>query len=343
MKVTILFTTLFVFLITALFGQDNKIPLDHSVYDDWKQISRAQLSNDGRWASWEVNPQRGDGLLHLLNLQTSVQDSMARGTRARFSPGSDYMAFLITPEADSVRQAKVDGKKRGEMPKDVLGIYRLHDRNYRIVENVASFSVPDKSSPWMAYHLAEMPEDTVKGRDLYAHNPITETIYRFPRVTDYLLSDNGQLLVFEESVDDEVSRIHVFRTGDQTQQLLFEGEGNIRGITVDEEGKQVAFLFAEDTEGPQLFSLFLWRDGEEASSVAVTSDSPGVPAGWGPSEHRSPQFTSDGKRVFFGTAPLPEPQAEDTLLPEEKHRLDVWHYRDPLIQPMQLVQADREK
>jgi len=337
------FTILFILLISILFGQENKTPLDHSVYDDWKQIVRAQLSNDGRWASWEVNPQRGDGLLHLLNLQTNVPDSLARGTRARFSPGSDYMAFLISPKADSVRQAKVDGKKREEMPKNTLGIYRLHDRNYRTIENVASFSLPAKSSQWMAYHLAELPEDTVKGQDLFVYNPITEAEHRFPQVTDYVLSDNGQLLVFEESVDDDLSRIHVFRTGDQTQQLLFEGEGTIRRITADEEGKQVAFLFAEDTEGPQLFSLFVWRDGDEAAGVAVTPDSPGVPAGWGPSENRSPQFTSDGSRVFFGTAPLPESQAEDTLLPEEKHRLDVWHYRDPLIQPMQLVQAEREK
>ena len=48
--------------------------------------------------------------------------------------------------------------------------------------------------------------------------------------------------------------------------------------------------------------------------------------------------------MFFGTAPRPEPEVEDEdILDEEKVRLDIWNWKDPLLQPMQLVQASREQ
>ncbi len=76
----------------------DKVPLNHSVYDDWKNIARPRLSNDGRWASYELNPQHGDGSLILVNLQTGVTDTVDGGQHAVFSAGSDYFVYLIKPE-----------------------------------------------------------------------------------------------------------------------------------------------------------------------------------------------------------------------------------------------------
>jgi len=43
----------------ASYGQ--KKALDHSVYDNWKSIGNVQITEDGKFALYQVNAQEGDG------------------------------------------------------------------------------------------------------------------------------------------------------------------------------------------------------------------------------------------------------------------------------------------
>ena len=59
------------------------------------------------------------------------------------------------------------------------------------------------------------------------------------------------------------------------------------------------------------------------------------------SENGRVEFSKDGARLFFGYAkpPAAEP-AEDATEPV---KVDIWNYKDPLLQPMQKVRAEEEK
>jgi len=59
-----------------------------------------------------------------------------------------------------------------------------------------------------------------------------------------------------------------------------------------------------------------------------------------PSEHAKLQFSKDGARLHFGTAPHPSPEPDDA---PELSKVDIWSYKDPLLQPMQQVRAEEEK
>ncbi len=359
-------TTSIIFLILLVnFGtsQSTKSPLDHSVYDDWKNLSRQQFSKDGQWISYEINPQRGDGWLYLYNLADNTTDSMERGSRAVFSPNNDFIAYFIEPEATAVRQAKIDGKKRDEMPQKNLGIRLLSEDESIVVENVQSFSVPGKDSSWIFYRLAKMPEDTLKGTALVAFNTLTRTEHRFPGVTDHVISDNGALLAFVQPDGEKENSLSlsVFKTANSELQTIFEDAGTIKTLAADDAGNKLAFVFGNNndqedadnnTDGSnddhtsreaREYSLYLWQDGSGGALLIADTDTPEMPDGWQVSQHTNLLFAKNGNKLFFGTAPFPEPEPVDTLLPEEKHDLDVWHYRDPLIQPMQLVQLSREE
>ena len=66
-----------------------------------------------------------------------------------------------------------------------------------------------------------------------------------------------------------------------------------------------------------------------------------MPAGMVVSENGRPEFSKDGTRLFFGYAkpPAAEP-AEDATEPV---KVDIWNWKDPLLQPMQKVRAEAEK
>jgi dipeptidyl aminopeptidase/acylaminoacyl peptidase len=60
------------------------------------------------------------------------------------------------------------------------------------------------------------------------------------------------------------------------------------------------------------------------------------------SENGTLQFSKNGEKLFFGTAPI-QP-AKDTLLVDfELARLDIWHYKDDYLQPQQLKQLSQEQ
>ncbi len=334
------FTITLLFTISLSAGPDRK-PLNHGVYDQWKNISRPQLSGDGRWASYEVNPQKGDGLLYIINLQTNRLDSVERGTNARFSHGSEFLACLVKPGEAALRKARAEERSREEMPGDNLYILRLHDYREQMVENVKSFDIAVEGSSWMVYHLEGEPGDSKDGSELLALNPVSGEEFNFGNVVDYSLSDNGKLLLMDVNNESGKSLI-VLDTSKGETAVIFSAEGTTGNIATDREGNQAAFLFSPDDNEPGHYSLFHWETGSALSAEIAGAGSPGMPEGWNVNRHTSISFADNGQRLFFGTAPVAEPEPTDTLMEDEKARLDIWHYKDPLIQPMQLVHKENE-
>jgi dienelactone hydrolase len=72
---------------------------------------------------------------------------------------------------------------------------------------------------------------------------------------------------------------------------------------------------------------------------------PGFPAGWIISDKGALSFSLDGGKFFFGITPAPPPAKDENQEPaaEEQVKLDLWHWKDDYIQPMQRVRADQER
>src|SRR6056297_1239577 len=92
MKIKILLFTLFILSLTG-YAQEEKKPLDFSVYDNWKYIENEGISNDGEWVFYESNPYYGDGKTVVYNTQTEQKTTVRRAKDAKFSPNSDYLVY----------------------------------------------------------------------------------------------------------------------------------------------------------------------------------------------------------------------------------------------------------
>ncbi len=378
-----LFGSLMMFLMLAgiVQGQTTgKKPLTHDVYDAWKSLSHVTPSRDGAWVTWEINPQQGDGWLYLYNMKKHALDSFARGYGARFSPEGDYLVFKIKPQYAVVRKAKKEKKKKEDMPEDSLGILVLKGLSLEKVEKVSSFGVPEKGGSWFWYRrekiYPEKPDTTgmsaseeakkaykekkkaydkevkkikkAKGTDLVVADPVAGRSVVFRDVTGQMISKNGSRLAFITCAKDSLTtaEVYLFTAEGALSKRIFAHTGKVstaEKVVVDGHGKQVAFLHSADTGDAKVFSLYYWKEGEDSALVAVDTLSPGMPAGWSVSNNKTPWFSDRGSRLFLGTAPKPEPEPEDTLLPEEKYHVDIWNWKDPYLQPMQKLRAEREK
>lgn len=363
---------LFIFLVISMMGliaQAQQKPLDHTIYNKWKILEKTNISPDGAWVTYEVNPGKGDGMLYFFNTKNQTTDSAARGYDAQFAGNSKFIVFKIKPSEDTLRKAKLAKKEKDDLPKDSLGIF-VSGAPVRKFAQVKSFKVAAEGGEWVAFlhEKLEPAKDTTdtsdsakaekekptrskkkkkkaEGRRLVLLNMATDSIFQFDDVTDYALSRNEQLIAFITSTNDSIDSTRVIRF-DQELALadtLFNNRGVASRLAVDEQGAQLAFVYSADTSKIKNYDLAYWQKEKALAAIVVDSAAAGLASGWRVSEHRSPVFTRDGAQLFFGTAPQAEPEPKDTVPKDEKVSVDVWNWRDDYIQPRQNKMLDNER
>jgi dipeptidyl aminopeptidase/acylaminoacyl peptidase len=348
-----------------------KKPITHDVYDSWKRITGESISQNGQWIGYTLEPQEGDANLILFARTASEYDTIPRGTGARFTVNSDYCAFSIKPFFADIRKARIDKKKPADSPKDSLGIMRLSDRTIVKVPRVMSFKLPEKGSGWIAYLLEKEPAaaDTAKKKDakktdaadaadedkdkkdergttLVARELATGRDTTFKFVSEYIFTKDGSRLLFSSTGNDSTVKggVFCFDTKHWALDTLLAGKGKYKQLAFDENGEQAAFVADRDTSKAKqrFYSLYYWSSPEKAASMIADTNTEGMRQHWLISENGKITFSKDGRRLFFGTAPVPMPE-DTTLYESETAKLDVWNWQDPLLQSQQVKSLDEEK
>ncbi len=341
---------------------EQKKIMDHSIYDDWKTLQNPLISNNGNWVSYEINPARGDGMLYLYNTAAEEYQTAPRGTQAVFSYAGDFLAYNIKPEFRATREAKKKKKKKDAMPKDSLGVIITDEGSVLKFDRVKSFRVAPEGGDWLVIHHYSKKDtskdDSVEtdsvnngkpkkpaGSDLTILHPLSREVHYVSDVTAYEVSGNGKLVAYIRSTGDSVRINHVSVFDTRSRQFfdLFEAEGMLEHLSISESGEQLAFLHHKDSSRTAGYNLYHWSQSFGAVKTIVDSLSEGMPEGWGVSKNGKLWFSTDESKLFFGTAPITSQEEEDSLLDEEKPKVDVWNWNDPLLQSMQKVQLKEDQ
>jgi dipeptidyl aminopeptidase/acylaminoacyl peptidase len=371
MKIKLLITFfLIVSTIFSVYSQELKsLTIDDLM--EWNHLKREQISRNGQFVSYEITPLKGDGKLFVWDKKSQQNKTFYRGTSAAFSPESNYIAFKIQPYYDTVRQLKLKKTKKEKLPKDSLGVYIFETGEFKKFERVKSFLLPDKGSSWMVWSKEKeikkkdkTEEDTAKNEkkgktkkkkkektfdksapksfELVVYNPIADVTYSYENVTEYEFSEQGNTLVFIRQQNDSLLRSAVvkFDTKKEKADTIFIKEGLSKKLAVDHKGKQIAFIHSEDTIKEKAYSL-QYFDGKTIAQIADTLTET-IQDKWTVSENGRIYFSKMDKRLFFGVACPPKPEPKDTLLDEEKVKLDLWSWTDGKLQPEQLAEKEKE-
>lgn len=351
------------FLVSLLtlpsFGQERR-PLDHDDVDAWRHIGSAQLSDSGQWVVWEDAPAEGDSRLYIRSVDGEKKLDLDRGTDARVLAGESWLAFRLKAPFDSTRQAKLAEKEKEELPADSMGLVDLRTLQVRMLGTLGSeFRAPEESGVWLAWTTgaSEAAKDTTKadstlsdripkkaeGQSMIVFDPTTESRVQVDHVTHYTFSEDGRRLVFtRQSKDGAQDGIYELRQGMEAPDVIAQAPGRYSKPVLDKSGTRLAFMTDSavwPAEQPRM--KLMTKTGSGASQAVSESF---LPADWWVSEHGSVRFSESGARLFFGTAPIPEPEPEKgVLLDNESIEVDVWSWTDPLLQPMQLVQQKSER
>jgi dipeptidyl aminopeptidase/acylaminoacyl peptidase len=182
------------------------------------------------------------------------------------------------------------------------------------------------------------------GADLIIRNLATGQDNTIPLVTDFAWSRDGSWLAYAvSSPKAEEDGAFARRMSDGTTIALHKGKGNYKALEFDEAGAQLAFLSdqAEYDKDVSPYRLYYWKAGDQAAIELASADTRGVASGMVISDQAPPRFSQDGHRLFVGTATRPQPPAAEGA--PQPRSVDLWHYQDPLLQPMQRVRAQQER
>jgi dipeptidyl aminopeptidase/acylaminoacyl peptidase len=182
------------------------------------------------------------------------------------------------------------------------------------------------------------------GSDLIVRNLVSGQDVTIPLVSDFAWSKDGSWLAYAvSSAKAEEDGAFARKMSDGTIVALHKGKGNYKSLAFDDAGAQLAFLSdqAEYEKEVSPYRVYYWKAGDAAATELVSGATRGVPQGLVPSDQAAPRFSDDGTRLFVGTAPPPAPPTpEGALAPRG---VDIWHWQDPMLQPMQRVRAQQER
>src|SRR5215213_10271845 len=187
------------------------------------------------------------------------------------------------------------------------------------------------------------------GSELVLRNTTTGAERTFNDAVDFTISKDAKTLVFTTSSrKEDTNGVYAVTTGsDGAPVALLSGKGKYQRLTWDEDNTQLAFTSdKEDAAAKQpRFRVYHWNRKDPQATEIVSITSPGFRKEFVVGERANLSFSLDGSRLFLGTAPPPEPEknADEELPADEKVLVDLWHWKDDYVQPIQKVRAEQDR
>ena len=369
------------FLLIINFFSAQKKPLDHSVYDAWQSVGSRLISNDGKWLGYYVDAQEGDGNLYIYSTFNKTQQKFPRASKLFLTSDSKFAIFTVKPFYKDIKAVKDKKLKKDKLTKDSLYIINLSTNKIEKIANVKSYKAPFKGGSFVAYlfeNLKEKSTDSAKDDDkddakddddknakpseLVVINLTTGQKQSFQNVVKYQFSENGKQLAFvtqkpEEKKDPKdkekdkpkdkskpkkyaLQSVNLVNLENFAVNKLLEEEGDFAQLTFDKSATQFALTGTTSAENDLVKDYNLYYFSKNKNAV-LNQKSAKMPKDWVISENQAPNFSKDGKQLYFGVAP--KPIAKDTALITNDHAiLDVWSYKDDYLKTIQLKNLNKD-
>ncbi len=166
---------------------------------------------------------------------------------------------------------------------------------------------------------------------------------RIADVLAYEFDDSAKVLAYAVSSRDSTKDgVYVRNLGTGATQTVLSGPGNYRAFTFDRAQQQFAFTSDRDEFGrPGARSTVYYGTLKTGTAQPVIAPS-ALPAGTRLADNPGINFSRAGNAFTFNIAP----PFEDSIPTDSltgKAVFDLWHWQDPVLQPTQKLQANRDR
>lgn len=311
---------LFLFASVIGYSQSSKPHIDSAALANWTVIGdNPVISDDGKYFMYIIgNLPIGSNTLVIQQVDGEWKKEFIGAEKGIFAGGSELAVFKL---------------------EDTLYFLSLGTDVNTYVTNVKDYRQPaNGEGKWIGYQKQNSMDLVI--RDLF-----TSEEQRYTSISSYSFHDKGKILLITKkdssnngqslnwiNLDTQKSNI-VWRANDQTD------KNSAGSLTFDESGKQLAFIVQQTRAEKAFNSIWYYKEGMDKAIEKVRNESAGVDSGMVIS-NRGLYFSKSGKFIFFKIEPKPQPLRK---IDPNAVKVDVWSYKDILLQHNQLLRSLEQK
>ncbi|MFN7949536.1 MAG: prolyl oligopeptidase family serine peptidase [Blastocatellia bacterium] len=314
-----------------------------AAFQAMNRITRPFFTADSRFVAFTIEPDKAAVLkarkekkkpeempknaLGLMDLSTGQVTRIEKVKSFQVpEDGAGFIAYLLEPKPEEKKP-----EEKADAPK----------------QNDDAEADDDQQRGGRAAGSAPRSRKKEYGSDLVLRNLTNGSERSFADVLEYTFSKDAKSLVYAvSSKKEETNGLFAVTPGtDGAPAELLAGKGRYTKLTWDEDQKQLAFTSDRDDAASKepKHKLYYWNRSDAKATELVSTATPNFRSGFVIGDRATLSFSLDGSRLFFGIAPPPEPEkeADAEAATDEKVSVDLWHWKDDYIQPMQKVRAEQ--
>ncbi|KPK95588.1 hypothetical protein AMJ80_04735 [bacterium SM23_31] len=340
-----LFAAILIFA-ACLYAQENngKKALTFDDYARWRSVTSTSISDDGNWITFGYSRREADDTLYVRNLENDKLHVIPLASRPQFSDDGKWVAYIVSlpaKEAEKLRTEKKPVPNKAELMELKTGDKISWD-------NVASFGFSKGSKVLVVKKTKSDPDAKHNGTDMILR--YLEKGYDVPvgNVADFSFNKSGSILSYViDAADKNGNGLYVINTENGILAPLDQDVLDYAHMTWDEEGTALAVLKGEKKEGntqkDNILLAFTGLDTEEPAEYEYNpADAYDFPKEMVISEKTGLSWSEDLNKVFFGIKEQEkEPEKKEGAEPVAD--VNIWHWKDDRIQPVQIIQAERDR
>ena len=196
------------------------------------------------------------------------------------------------------------------------------------------------------------PAPAVAGTDMILHHLTDGVDELIGSVTAAEFNKPGSLLAYTVSTPErDGDGVYLVSTQDWQRRTLDNSRADYARLTWDESGTALATLRGIErrgfTEKENAVVAFVGVDGQEAAAyVLERKQLAGLPDSMVVSEKGTLSWSADRSKLFVGLKEQearPPQRRDTTQAVEPVGNVDIWHWKDPYIQSVQMVRAQQDR
>lgn len=272
--------------------------------------------------------------------------------------GSEWIAYHLekVPEAPS-RTNRPDNNSNSKKISDSLN--RIIDslqqvissmpekkkKNKDEVENDDGSSLGTGNASSISADFADGDESSASsadaGTDLVLRKLANGQERVFNNVLEYYFSKQGDKILIEQAKNpkDSLSKasVSIFDFNQNRFKPISKGGNDFKNFVFSDDGSQVAYLAERDVRPKELqkfYKIWYYNNNMDTAQLIADKNTVDMKLGMTISEYGNLDFSKNGKRLFFGVAPI-QPPRDTNLVEFDYPKLDIWHYNDDYLQTVQ--------
>lgn len=294
------------FIALSVYGQ--KPVIDSTVFGKWPEVRNAQLSNNGKYYSYEIDNQPVGSSTSMVGSTDGKWRQILIGVKGiQFTSDSKKAVYTIS--------------------KDSVCVFSLEKRKAMYIKGITSSNLIHIESRDFLIYQTKLKPDSMVFVDL-----ISAKHYDFGSVQRYWFVKGDQLIVLraEGVLGNPQYSLYLYTLGTMTHQLVWQGT-KVNAVLTDAEAKQLAFS-VDDSLTPGSQQIYYYTKGQNRATLlidaqALGSKAPLLISGLG-------RFSSKGERLEFNME-RPVPKEDNSKKPVD---VVIWSYTDPKLQSERILQ-----